>query len=146
MTSSQICNLKLHTASLWSTQCSWKGPVSFFSASMFDSLLVINQMLHSLLCSQASELTQFPSTSLSTTQQTLTRDLAQPFPQVQAQSADRSTPPYLTSTLEHIVGQLDVLTQVRSMGVFFLITDVFLNFQELMPCVCGTSDHFLQFL
>lgn len=89
-------------------------------------------MPHSLLCFQASKLsdhrtsaptqpsstssmTQLPSTSPGTTQQTLTQDLAQPVPQVQAEPANRSTPPYLTSTLEHIVGQLEILTQVWTM-------------------------------
>lgn len=124
---------------------------------MFDSLLVINQMPHSLLCSQASKLpdhhtaaptetssnssmTQFPSTSSSTTQQILTQDLPQPFPQVQSQSADRSTPPHLTSTLEHIVGQLDILTQVRTMWFFFIITDTFFFFLQIFKDSCGLWD------
>lgn len=111
-------------------------------------------MPHSLLCSQASKLpdhhtaqqptetssnssmAQFPSTSSSTTQQMLTQDLPQPLPQVQAQSADRSPPPHLTSTLEHIVGQLDILTQVRTMGVFS-------HFYRFSSAVCETLDHFL---
>lgn len=61
-----------------------------------------------------SGMTHFPSTSPSTTQQTLAEDLPQPFPGVQAQAQDRSIPPHLASTLEHIVSQLDILTQVRT--------------------------------
>lgn len=60
-------------------------------------------------CSNSS-MTQFLSISPLLTQQTLTQDLPQ--------SADRSTPPHLTSTLEHIIGQLDILTQVRTIRVF----------------------------
>lgn len=94
---------------------------------MCDSLL-LNQIL---LCSQVYKLpedpmvaplwtgsnsrtTHFPSTSPSTTQQTLTEVLPQPLPRDQAHSAERSIPPHLTSTLEHIVSQLDILTQVRT--------------------------------
>lgn len=112
-----------------------KALLAFSVLQCLILLLVINQMPHSLLFSQASKLpdhhtasptqtssnssmTQFPSTSPSTTQQTLSQKLPQPFPQVQAQSSDRSTPPHLTSTMEHIVGQLDILTQVREMRVF----------------------------
>lgn len=95
---------------------------------MCDSLLLLNQIL---LCSQVSKLpedhmvappwrgsnsrtTHFPSISPSTTQQTLTEDLAQALPRGQAQTPERSIPPHLTSTLEHIVSQLDILTKVRT--------------------------------
>lgn len=95
---------------------------------MCDLLLLLNQIL---LCSQVSKLpedhmvappwrgsnsrtTHFPSTSPSTTQHTLSEDLPQPLPRGQAHSPEGSIPPHLTSTLEHIVSQLDILTQVRT--------------------------------
>lgn len=95
---------------------------------MCDSLLLLNQIL---LCSQVDKLpedhmvappwrgsnsrtTHFPSTSPSTNQQSLTEDLPQSLPPGQAQSPERSIPPHLTRTLEHIVSQLDILTQVRT--------------------------------
>lgn len=53
-----------------------------------------------------------PSTSSSTTRQPQAHDQTQPSTHVQAQSSDGGIPPALASTLEHIIGQLDILTQV----------------------------------
>lgn len=54
------------------------------------------------------------SSSSSSTHQTQTPGLPPHSPQVQAQSqaSDGGVPPGLASTLEHIIGQLDILTQV----------------------------------
>lgn len=54
-----------------------------------------------------------PSTSSFTHQQTQIRDSPQLLSQVQAQPSDGGIHPGLASTLEHIIGQLDILTQVR---------------------------------
>nr|CBN80860.1 WD repeat-containing protein 51A [Dicentrarchus labrax] len=57
-----------------------------------------------------------PSTSSASTHQTQTQGLSQHSPQVQTQSQalDGGVPPGLASTLEHIIGQLDILTQTVS--------------------------------
>lgn len=54
------------------------------------------------------------SISSSTAHQTQTQSLPQHSPQGQAQShaSDGGVPPGLANTLEHIIGQLDILTQV----------------------------------
>jgi len=54
------------------------------------------------------------SSSSSSTHQTQTPGLPPHSPQVQAlsQASDGGVPPGLASTLEHIIGQLDILTQV----------------------------------
>ncbi|KAJ4927013.1 hypothetical protein JOQ06_014753, partial [Pogonophryne albipinna] len=56
------------------------------------------------------------SSSSSSTHQTQTPGLPPHSPQVQAQSqaSDGGVPPGLASTLEHIIGQLDILTQTVS--------------------------------
>ncbi|XP_022603979.1 POC1 centriolar protein homolog A [Seriola dumerili] len=53
-----------------------------------------------------------PSTSSSTTHQTQTQGL--PQHSSQSQTSDGGVPPGLASTLEHIIGQLDILTQTVS--------------------------------
>lgn len=58
-----------------------------------------------------------PSTSSSSTHQTQTQGFPQHLPQVQAQSSDGGVPLGLASTLEHIIGQLDILTQVSRICV-----------------------------
>lgn len=55
------------------------------------------------------------STSSSSAQQMENQGLpqhTQPQPQAQSQAPDGGVPPALASTLEHIIGQLDILTQV----------------------------------
>lgn len=56
-----------------------------------------------------------PSTSSSTSRQPQAQ--TKPSVHVQAQSSDGGIPPALASTLEHIIGQLDILTQVSGMCV-----------------------------
>uniref|UniRef100_A0A672Y338 POC1 centriolar protein homolog A n=1 Tax=Sphaeramia orbicularis TaxID=375764 RepID=A0A672Y338_9TELE len=57
-----------------------------------------------------------PTTASSSIQQTQTRTEPQLSHQTQAQSnsSDEGVPPALASTLEHIIGQLDILTQTVS--------------------------------
>lgn len=61
------------------------------------------------------------STSSSSNHQTQTQSLQKHSPYVQAQSqdSDGGVPPGLVATLEHIMGQLDVLTQVSRRCVIF---------------------------
>lgn len=56
-----------------------------------------------------------PSSISSSAHQTQTQGLSQHQPRVQA--SDGGVPPGLASTLEHIIGQLDILTQVSRMRV-----------------------------
>lgn len=58
-----------------------------------------------------------PSSISSSTHQTQTQGSSQHQPRVQAQASDEGVPPGLASTLEHIIGQLDILTQVSRMCV-----------------------------
>lgn len=78
------------------------------------------------------------TSSSSSHHQTQTQSLPQQAPHVQGQTqaSDGGVPPDLASTLEHIIGQLDILTQVSK--------DVLSSVTNIMHCTltdCASHSH-----